>query len=158
MAGVEDNFINTRLAEGKVFDCPFHGIETQAFCFRANQPDLEERWIKPIHPEHERYPECEKVRRIQNKTQICGEFLDWLREHEKIVLATTHHHSDECKGEENDFKPECDLYDGELIPIYLSVENLVARFFGIDLDKVESEKQAILAEIRAKDERERCNP
>lgn len=27
------------------FDCPWHGLEVQAFCFRGADPELRSRWV-----------------------------------------------------------------------------------------------------------------
>lgn len=70
-------------------------------------------------------PELDKMVAVRDQSQVIGEFLDWLK-HER----------------------GCAFYDVELIPIHDSIEELLARFFGIDLDKVEAERREILAEIR----------
>ena len=42
------------------------------------------------------YPEHEKLKAISGKSQACGEFVDWLRDEAKIVLARRHKHSYHC--------------------------------------------------------------
>lgn len=74
-------------------------------------------------------PEIDKIAKVQPISQGIGEFLTWLQE-QGIVLAAYH-----------------SVHD-RLIPYHEGVEALLARYFEIDLDKIESEKQAILAEIR----------
>lgn len=71
------------------------------------------------------YPECEKVKAVQAKSQAIGEFIDWLENEKQIYLM---------KGRK---------------PIHQTTLRLIAEFFDIDLEKVEQEKQSILAEIRS---------
>lgn len=77
------------------------------------------------------YPEHEKLGKITDKSQICGEFLDWLRNERGIVLA--------------DWSQQSDI----LYPVHISTMNLLAEFFGIDPVKIENEKRAMLDETRA---------
>lgn len=77
------------------------------------------------------YPQHEKLQMVRQHSQTCGEFLEWLRG-EGIVLA--HYPNPES---------------GQLWEYRESTDNLLARFFGIDLVALESEKRVILAGIRA---------
>ncbi len=79
-----------------------------------------------------KYPECEKMQGVKDKSQAIGEFLEWLNYEKHIILAT-------AGDEEN---------SGDLSMIHYSSEELLAEFFEIDLKKVEKEKQQILKEIR----------
>ena len=78
-----------------------------------------------------KYPECDKMLAVKDKSQVIGEFLEWLQCVKEIEL--------------------CQLIDGEeemeYSPIYFSNEELLAEFFNIDLDKVEKEKLCILDEL-----------
>jgi len=82
--------------------------------------------------EEKTYPECEKIAAVQDKSNVLGEFLDFL-DSKGIELAK---------------------YGGlggeELYPIYPGKEQLLADFFGIDLVKVEQERRAILADLQKK--------
>jgi hypothetical protein len=80
-----------------------------------------------------KYPECEKMSRCTEKSQICGEFLEWLLN--KYCLA-------KWTKTDNSFNPE------ELVPVNDSIENILADFFEIDLKLVEKEKIQVLEEIR----------
>ena len=76
----------------------------------------------------DKYPECEKVKSVQPKSQAIGEFLDWLGE-KGIHLAKW--------GD-----------DDKLWPFNKNKEELLAEYFEIDLNKVEQEKRQMLEEIR----------
>lgn len=76
------------------------------------------------------YPECEKMAAIREKSQGIGEFLDWLSER-GIILASYYE-------------------EAGLSPRHTNIEQLLAEYFNIDLNKVEKEKQAMLAELREK--------
>jgi hypothetical protein len=79
-----------------------------------------------------KYPECEKMVAIKDKSQAIGEFLEWLQNIKEMTI--------------------CQLIDGEdemeYSPTYLNTEKLLAEFFNIDLDKVEEEKRQMLKELR----------
>jgi len=77
-----------------------------------------------------KYIEHEKLKEIQEQSQICGEFLEWLNSEYEIFL---------CKS------------DGKLdqyYPCSQSRDKLLAEFFNIDLDKLEQEKRKMLDELR----------
>jgi len=62
---------------------------------------------------------------IKDKSQIIGEFLEWLKTNDMYVEAFG----------EDDSAP--------------GTERLLANYFNIDLEKVEQEKREILKELRA---------
>lgn len=70
-------------------------------------------------PRQSAYPEHDKLRKISDRSQACGEFLDWLEEEKGWELPS---HS----------KPA-----------------LLAEFFEIDQERLEDEKQAMLNELRS---------
>ena len=73
------------------------------------------------------YPEHEKMRAVKNESQTIGEFLEWLSE-QGILLAK---------------------YDGETLFVsYYRIEELLAEYFGIDLNKINNEKDQMLQELR----------
>ena len=81
-------------------------------------------------------PECDKMRKAREKgSQIIGEFLEWC-ESNGIVLSSV------IKEEDEIFERWC--------PINKRREQILADFFGVDLDKCEEERQAILEELRSK--------
>ena len=78
-------------------------------------------------------PECNKLSAVAEESQKIGKFLLWLGDN-KIEL--------------------CTFEDGFLdyYPIHSSFENLLAKYFNIDLQKVEQEKQALLDWLREEHE------
>lgn len=80
-------------------------------------------------------PELDKQSEVirSGKAEIVQEFLDWLWDERKYVLC----------------HPKPDSIHGYYLPVsHGGGEQLIADFFGIDRDKIESERRAILAEIR----------
>ena len=75
------------------------------------------------------YNECAKQSEVQEQSMTLTEFVDWLDE-QGIHLA------EYAEGSER------------LYPIMESYEKLFARFFNIDLDVAEAEKQHMLQELR----------
>ncbi len=94
-----------------------------------------------VHPQT---PELDKLHAVKDKSQACGEFVEWLKEH-KIVLAKIHEHTDHCY---EDGDRVCGASKDELVLDMTRLEKHLANFFEIDLDKVEAEKRALLDEIR----------
>jgi len=70
--------------------------------------------------------ELEKLRSVQERSQAIGDFLGWLGE-QGIFL---------CRSQERGF-----------YPIPETTEQLLAKYFNIDLNKVEQEKRAILERL-----------
>jgi hypothetical protein len=80
------------------------------------------------------YPEHDHLEDIKEDSNIIGEFLEWL------------HTTMYCIGEyvDDDEAPVCESD--------ISTEKLLAKYFGINLDKLELEKKHMLAEIRGLNE------
>lgn len=76
------------------------------------------------------YPEHEKLKSVAEKSQTCGEFLDWLSNETGLVLC------------------EFDDESQRSFPTFRSTKSLLAEFFGIDQQKLEAEKVAMLDELR----------
>jgi hypothetical protein len=74
------------------------------------------------------YPECERLAEVAPKSQVIGEFLDWLA-NKGIALGT---------------------WDGDMyLRVHSYVPNeLLAEFFEIDLKLVERERAQLLSTIR----------
>ena len=90
------------------------------------------------------YPEHARMRAVLDKSRLLGEFLDWLKQEHGVTLCRWQdfvRHSPEL----GDYTPE-GYYE-----IRESFEKLLASFFEIDLDKIETEKQAMLESIRESD-------
>lgn len=66
-------------------------------------------------------PELDKMLEVKPQSQVIGEFLDWLQ--------NTKHYS------------ICELIDEDdrYVSIMKSIEQLLAEYFGIDLNEVERE-------------------
>ena len=77
------------------------------------------------------YPECEKLGAVRDKSQLIGEFLDWLSDYE-IVLAR--------------YNPNSRL--DQLMEHSESTESLLAKFFDIDMGEVERERQQMIDDLR----------
>lgn len=76
------------------------------------------------------YPEHEKLSCVSDKSQTIGLFLDWLLNEQPYHLAVY----------------DDDYYDGHvLFPARDSINELLARYFDIDLQRLEMEKREMLA-------------
>lgn len=80
------------------------------------------------------YPEHEKLRAIKGQSQSIGSFLDWLEEGGYSKIGKIH--------------LACYDNHGDLCDVYASVQDLLAAYFGIDRQKLEQEKLAMLDELR----------
>lgn len=83
----------------------------------------------------EKYPECEKLAKVSEKSQAIGDFLSWLQDEKEIEL---------CLRKEKKHGLDPDI----LIPFHFNTESLLAEHFKIDLVKVENERQQIIEDIR----------
>lgn len=91
-------------------------------------------------------PELDKMLACKEQSQVQGALLEWLSE-QGIQLAKQHEHSDACRNESK--YNNCGLREGDLIPVYDSIEKILARYHEIDLSKCEKERRAILDHINA---------
>lgn len=79
-------------------------------------------------------PECDKLTVVSEKSNAIGEFLDWM-------IERTDYRVCDFIGDK--------FCDGEYSPSsHLEREKLLAKYFEIDLDKVEDEGRALLDWIR----------
>lgn len=85
------------------------------------------------------YPECEKLSAVRDKSDLLSSFLDFMRD-EGITLA---------KWSENG------IDEDRAGPFLYSVcggdnekNELLAKFFGIDMKKVEAERRALLTSLQ----------
>jgi len=86
------------------------------------------------------YPEHEKLKEIQPKSQAIHEFLLEFLQDKGIFLANYMLDED---GEKTDI----------IVPVYKNLSELVAEFYEIDLNVIENEKRAMLDEIRKANEK-----
>lgn len=78
-------------------------------------------------------PQLDKMRSVKEDSQKLSTFIDWLTEQGMPI----------CE------KITDDRYGAEMAPITISIERLLARYFEIDLNKVEDERRSLLDELRA---------
>jgi hypothetical protein len=79
-------------------------------------------------------PECDKMIEVQDQSNTLSAFVDWLNENGYTI----------CTLEETDGYPK-----EQFIPHREPYEKLFAKYFNIDLNKVEKERCALLEAIRA---------
>lgn len=82
---------------------------------------------QPTKPET---PELNKLIQVSGDSQEIGQFLEWL----------------------NEIGYRLCLYDHDeeaYLPTFESINGLLSRYFGVDLDKVETERRAVLEYARA---------
>jgi len=91
-----------------------------------------EGWRYTLNQKCPKTPELDKMHVVRSASQSIGRFIDWLRGHRMEI----------CYREE-----------GKFLPMPESVEKLLARYFEIDLNKVEEERQALLTWQRALNEK-----
>lgn len=97
-----------------------------------------------------KYPEHEKMASVRVQTDAIGAFLEALGE-QGLVIAREHTHTETCY--EDDEKatrnwPSCGYDQYELVDDRLSIERRLAAYLHIDLDKISTEKDEMLKEIR----------
>ena len=80
--------------------------------------------------------------KVKPQSQAIGQFLEWLGD-QNIQLAKYHEHGENCTERAR----ECGYSENDLAPHRESTEAIRARYFNIDLKKVEEEKRALLEEI-----------
>jgi hypothetical protein len=82
-----------------------------------------------------KYPEHAKLIAVAERSQVIGEFLEWLKGERlpRVWLCV----SGEDEEGEDTFYPE-----------YTSTEQMLSEYFHIDLEVIEKEKQAMLDELR----------
>ncbi len=103
-----------------------------------------------------KYPEHEKLARISEESQAIGEFLEWLKGgyegspgyqicvYHDGTYSTAAVIADALGGRESDREHDPSGY----VPIRERTDQLLARYFGIDQEKIEKEKRQMLADIR----------
>ena len=73
-------------------------------------------------------PTLDRMLEIQEQSQLCGEFLDWLQHKYAMFNLSV--------SRENPF------YHG--VGDYINTEKILAEFFDIDLEQAEKEKLEIM--------------
>lgn len=78
-------------------------------------------------------PTLDRMLEIQEQSQLCGEFLEWLQSKYSMF--------DKDQSRENPFINVMGTSD------YINTEKLLAEFFDIDLNEAEREKQGLLSTL-----------
>ena len=86
-----------------------------------------------INNDLEKFPEHCKLSDVRDQSQAIGEFLEWLQTDQSIVLAKWSIVSSQ---------------EDELSPQHSSINDWLAKYFGIDMNKLEDEKRQMLVEIQ----------
>lgn len=73
------------------------------------------------------YPECDKLAKVAEDSNKIGQFLDWCEENDIVLCTYTELHPS---------------------PLQTRREELMAKYYEIDLNKVETERRAILESCR----------
>lgn len=74
-------------------------------------------------------PELDKMKSVKDQSEIIGGFIDWLSCNQLEICIRN---------------PDDDLF-----PVRKSIEQLLAQYFKINLNKCERERQAVLSYVRA---------
>jgi len=77
-------------------------------------------------------PELDKMKAVRNQSQCIGAFLDWLFNEKRQMIC-------EISPDGVDWLPT-DNQD---------IQKILAEYFGIDLQKVEAERRAILERLQS---------
>ena len=108
-----------------------------------------------------KYPEHEKLARIKDESHSIGLFLDWLRGGFEGSPNLTLCYYQEPTGQPRFENDGGSLFDGEELKLNLdfiepgwtparqTIPQLLAQYFGIDQEKLDAEKEQMLADIRA---------
>jgi hypothetical protein len=90
------------------------------------------------------YPEHDKLALVKDETQAAGDFVEWLGT-QGIFLAKTYMFTkDDCVTDD-----EAEMRYERTCPVAKSLVTLLAEWAEIDQNKIEAEKRAMLATIRA---------
>lgn len=84
-----------------------------------------------------RYREHEKLAYIKKESEAVARFLEWLTGEAMFIGSYKYVPCLECESEEE-----------QLVRDFSSIEQILARYFKIDLDTLEQEKRQMLKELR----------
>lgn len=110
----------------------------------------------------ERYPEHAKMRAVKAESQRIGFFLEWLESGSRRI-ATDHKHTEECaprRSPRDEPARECGMMANDdtswCMPVLYTweppgrgdrIERILAAFYGIDLEKIQDEKERIYNDL-----------
>jgi hypothetical protein len=92
----------------------------------------------------DKYPEHTKLQALQGESQKLGDFLTWLREEQGVTLCTLEEGRVLRGALGRDTRD-----DPSYQPWGKNIEKVLALYFEVDTERLESEKRAMLDEIRA---------
>ena len=72
---------------------------------------------------------------------VVQDFYDWLTQEKGYVLARYVPEEERFEGD--------GIYGEQPVAVHLDPEQMMAEFFGIDLDKIEAERRALLDHLRS---------
>ena len=85
------------------------------------------------------YPECEKLSKVSRESQKLGDFLEWLKGQGYYL----------CKFYDREtLDASRDQSEEGFYPDYISIIDILAKYFDIDMNKVEEERAEILKKLR----------
>lgn len=90
---------------------------------------------------HPDTPELDKIQGVHDQTQAAGAFLEWLTQN-GVTL---------CKWQDFDEDDEDETIEG-YYPVFLPIQELLAEWQGIDQNKAELERVALLEWVRQQQE------
>lgn len=93
------------------------------------------------------FPECDKLLAVRDKSQSVGEFIEWLSTEKQIFLAEWRPLK-EFKPGEREHRVAHGREVDRLVGIAQPIERLLAEFFEIDMEQVETERRQMLADIQ----------
>lgn len=79
------------------------------------------------------YPEHDKMAAIKELSQAVYDFIEWLPSQDCMIGQMVQYE---------------DRDEPVFVPYYGSIKELIAKHFGIDLDKIEQEKRVMLDALR----------
>ena len=95
------------------------------------------------------YPEHEKLQKVVDKSQEIGNFIEWIRSTKAFHFAK--YVAVEYEDTDRFNKPKkCTVNELHVQPY--DINALLAEYFGIDANKLEQEKCAMLEELRKANE------
>jgi hypothetical protein len=97
-----------------------------------------------------KYPEHAKLDKVKDKSQTIGEFLEWLSTKRREVAVWAEPKEPPYLDKDGELKSNENYMPEGWYPLNYSIEKLLAEYFEIDLNKLESEKRQMLDEIRSK--------
>lgn len=94
-------------------------------------------------------PELDKMRAVQEQSQAIGSFIEWLSTKDYVIGR----HLTMEEVDQLGLDPD----ETNIIPVYSSIEKILAEYFEIDLNKVEQERTKLLEQIQDANVKSKAN-